>query len=140
MVVGKDPQLLYQIINLFHERGLGGHFGMTAIMKRLTTVFFWKGMQKQVRQFIRECDVCQRNKHEVSSSPGLLQPLPIPQCAWSQISINFIEGLPVSEDKNVIFVVVDKLTKYTHFMRLKHPYTATIVPQTFIHNVFKLHG
>ena len=76
--MGKDDQLQLKIIKLFHEGGLGGHSGMTTTMKRLTTVFFWKGMQKQVRQFIRECDVCQRYKHEVNAPSGLLQPLPIP--------------------------------------------------------------
>ena len=140
IVVGKNPQLQLQIIKMFHEGGLGGHSGMTATLKRLSTVFFWKGMQKQVRQFIRQCDICQRYKNEVNASPGLLQPLPIPQTAWSQISMDFIEGLPVSGGKNVIFVVVDRLTKYAHFMGLRHPYTAVEVAQTFFDNVFKLHG
>ena len=97
-------------------------------------------MQGQVRQFIRECDVCQRYKYEGNASFGLLQPLLVPPIAWSQISMDFVEELPVSGGKNVIFVVVDRLTKYAHFMGLKHPYTAAIVAQTFVDNVFKLHA
>ena len=40
LVVGKDKQLQIKIIKLYHEGGLGGHSGMTATLKRLTTIFF----------------------------------------------------------------------------------------------------
>ena len=138
--MGNDLTLQQKLIKLFHEGSLGGHSGMMATMKRLSTVFTWKGMQSQVRDFIRRCDVCQRFKYETVATPGLLQPLPIPVSAWSQISMDFIDGLPVSKGKDVVMVVVDRLTKYAHFMDLKHPYTAAMVAQTFIDHVFKLHG
>ena len=54
--------------------------------------------------------------------------------------MNFIEGLPQSHGKEVIFVVVDHLTKYAPFMALSHPYTDAKVAQLFMDNVFKLHG
>lgn len=71
---------------------------------------------------------------------GLLQPLLIPLVAWSQFSIDFIEGLPVSSRIDVVMVVVDRLTKYVHFIGLKHPYTAATVAQAYLDNIFKLHG
>nr|GEV88613.1 retrovirus-related Pol polyprotein from transposon TNT 1-94 [Tanacetum cinerariifolium] len=49
-------------------------------------------------------------------------------------------GLPSPQGKTVIFVVVDRLIKYAHFMALHHPFTASIVAQVFMDNVFKLHG
>lgn len=54
--------------------------------------------------------------------------------------MDFIDGLPKSGGKEVIMVVVDRLTKYGHIMTLKHPYTAAVVAETFLHNIFKLHG
>ncbi|KAL0455225.1 UNVERIFIED_CONTAM: hypothetical protein Slati_0861700 [Sesamum latifolium] len=54
--------------------------------------------------------------------------------------MDFIEGLPNSEGKDSILVVVDRLTKYSHFIALKHPYTATSVAKVFFDNIYKLHG
>lgn len=54
--------------------------------------------------------------------------------------MDFIEGLPNSGSKTVIFVVVDRLSKYAHFLALPHPHTASIVAQVFLDNIFKLHG
>ena len=54
--------------------------------------------------------------------------------------MDFIEGLPHSGGVDVILAVVDRLTKYAHFMALKHPYTAATVAKVYIDQVFKLHG
>lgn len=92
------------------------------------------------REFINKCDICQRHKYDASAYLGLLQPLPIPKGVWTDICLDFIEGLPKSNGKEVILVVVDRLSKYEHFMSLQHPYTAQSVVQCFLDNVYKLHG
>lgn len=58
----------------------------------------------------------------------------------ADISIDFIESLPKSQENDVIFVVVDRLSKYAHFMTLSHPYTTMDVAQSFLDNIYKLHG
>lgn len=55
------------------------------------------------------------------------------------ISMDFIEGLPNSNMRNSILVVVDHLTKYGHFLALTHPYTAKDVAFEYLNQVYKLH-
>lgn len=54
--------------------------------------------------------------------------------------MDFIDGLRKAAKYNVIFVVVDKMSKYDDFLALKHPYTAKSVAEVFVKEVVKLHG
>jgi hypothetical protein len=56
------------------------------------------------------------------------------------VSLDFIEGLPKSMHANCILVVVDKFSKYGHFIPLLHPFTAAKVARIFLDNIYKLHG
>lgn len=94
-----------------------------------------EGMRSTIRKFIAACDICQRHKVEQLASAGLLQPLPIPQQVWEDIYMDFIDGLPISNGKSTILVVVDRLSKYAHFIPLSHPYTAVGVARIFFDNI-----
>ncbi|KAL9408367.1 hypothetical protein AB3S75_046848 [Citrus x aurantiifolia] len=97
-------------------------------------------MRRTIKEFLQQCDICQRFKTDCMKPAGLLQPLPIPTQAWTEISMDFIEGLPPSNGYTVIMVIVDRLTKYAHFVALKHPFTAITVAKAFVANVVRLHG
>lgn len=70
----------------------------------------------------------------------MLEPLPVPSYAWQVVSIDFIEGLPKSKGYDCILVVVDKFSKYAHFIALAHPFSALSVAKIFLDNIYKLHG
>lgn len=139
VVIGKDPILRKDLLLHFHDSALGGHSGIQTTMRRIAQTFYWKGMKKDIYTHTQECLVCQKNKGETVASPGLLQPIPIPERVWTEISMDFIVGLPNSHGKTTILVVVDRLSKAAHFIALKHPYTSSDIAQIFLDNVYKLH-
>ncbi|GJT91570.1 retrotransposon-related protein [Tanacetum coccineum] len=140
IMVGQDANLKTKLLQYFYESTIGGHSGVKVTSHKLCSLFYWKGMRKQVKKFVRECLVCQKCKPDLSAYPGLLQPLPIPNTIWSQIFMDFIEGIPKSQGKDVIMVVVDRLSKYAHFIGLSHPFTAAYIAQVFLDSIYKLHG
>ena len=71
---------------------------------------------------------------------GPLQPLPIPDQVWDDITMDFIKGMPKSKGYSAILVVVDRLTKYAHFVAQKHPFTVVTIANIFIQEVVRLHG
>ena len=86
-------------------------------------------MREDVLAFIRECEIYQTHNVEKLAPTRLLQPLPIPNQVWEPL-----------QGKTTIFVVVDRLSKYAHFIPISHPYTAVSVAHVFFDNIFKLHG
>jgi len=73
-------------------------------------------MQMDVTNYMCTCDPCQKIKHDCGAGTGYLQPLEIPVNPFDHISLDFVTGLPPSRSKDAILVVVDKLTKYAHFI------------------------
>lgn len=92
-------------------------------------------MNKEIKQKVLEYVTCQRCNGEHVAYPGTLQPLPEPQYAWSHIFMDFIEGLSISRAKNVILVVVNRFTKYIHFLTLAQPFSTPTIANLFLDNV-----
>ena len=74
------------------------------------------------------------------SPARLLRPFSIPCQVWDDIILDFIEGLPPSNGKTSILVVVDRLSKSAHFLAFSHLCTTKLVAETFIAGIVKLHG
>ena len=78
-------------------------------------------MKTDLKQFVRECDIWQTVKSETFAPTRLLQPLPILTTPWTNISLDFVDGIPKLQGCEVILIVVNRLTKYVHFMPISHP-------------------
>lgn len=127
------------LFNEFHSTPSGGHSRAFRTYQRLAANIYWPGMMKAITSLVAAYDVCQKNKYETKSPAGLVNPLPIPDRVWKDISIDFITGLPRSGKIDCI-LVVDRLSKYVHFMGLRHPYSARSAAEIFAREVVRLHG
>lgn len=133
-------ELIDTLLHEYHDSPLGRHSGSLKTYKHLAADWFWPGMRKGMADYVQACTICQQQKTSTLSPAGLLQPLPIPEQVGEDISLDFIEGLPKSEGVDTILVVVDRLTKYAHFLTLRHPFSAPVVADKFIKEVVRLHG
>lgn len=140
ILVPPDMKLQNLIISALHDSPVGGHSGAFVTYQKVKQLFVWTRMKMMIKEFVAACQVCQQAKSERVKYPGLLQPLPVPKFAWQVITMNFIEGLQVSHSYNCIMVIVDKFSKYAHFLPLSHPFTAYKVAMLFMEHIFKLHG
>lgn len=123
-----------------HSTPVGGHSDIDTTTRKVLAYFYFKGIRANIASFVKKYDICQQNKYDTSAFLGLLQPLPIPSLPWTDICMNFNKGLPSSKGKTVIWVIVDRLTKSSHFISLSHPYSAQSLVPIFLDHVFKLHG
>jgi hypothetical protein len=140
LVISNQSALIPTLLEEFHATPQGGHSGFYRTYRRLAANVYWVGMKNTIQDYVRGCDICQRQKYLASSPGGLLQPLPIPDRVWEDLSMDFITGLPKSKGFEAILVVVDRLSKYSHFVPLKHPYTAKTIAEIFVKEVVRLHG
>ena len=138
--LGNNVTVQKQVLSALHASAIGGHSGFNVTYKRVRRLFTWPGMKQHVRLFVEDCQICKQAKPERVRYPGLLEPLPVPTQAWEVITMDFVEGLPQSARYNSILVVVDKFSRLAHFIPLSHPFTAFQVAQTFVNNIYKLHG
>jgi len=138
--IGSNPVLQRRLMSALHSSALGGHSGFPVTFSKLKKLFAWRGMKTDVKQFISSCLMCVQAKPDRARYPGLLAPLPVPTESWQIISMDFIEGLPRSGTANCLMVVVDRFSKFAHFIPLSHPFSAQQVAQVFLDNVYRLHG
>ncbi|KAI5430626.1 hypothetical protein KIW84_035005 [Lathyrus oleraceus] len=71
-------------------------------------MFYWKGLAKDVTNFIQQCETCLQCKYEPRAVAGLLQPLPVPEGVWQSIAMDFIEKLPKSHGKDTIWLGISQ--------------------------------
>ncbi|PKA58643.1 RNA-directed DNA polymerase like [Apostasia shenzhenica] len=117
------------------------HPGVNKMYNDLKQIAWWPGMKKDVVETVSKCISCQQVKSEHQRPSGLLQPLPIPMWKWEEVAMDFVIGLPRSQQgHDVIWVVVDRLTKTAHFLPIKSIDSADQLANVYLKEIVRLHG
>jgi hypothetical protein len=117
LLIPEDDNVRQLLFKTHHEEM--GHRGQAQTYSLLHRNYYWKGMDRYVRQHVRQCHVCQLTKYRNTRADVLLKPLPVPKHRWRDISIDFIDGLPSAyatvnptrDPLNAVLTVTDRLTK-----------------------------
>ena len=123
-----------------HDSPLAGHPSFFKTYRMLSETLSWKGLEDDILKYVNEFPTCQQNKVDHTHPTVLLHPFPIPEQKWERISMDFITGLPKVLGKDFIFVVVDRITKFSHLFVVTTTFTAAQVAELFFKEAFRLHG
>jgi hypothetical protein len=98
-------------------------------------------MKHETALYVSKCDTCQKVKADYMKPRGLLQPLSIPNWSWDDISMDFIVGLLLTTHTfDSIWVIVNRLNKFTHFIPIGTKYRVEKYTEIYIAHVLCLHG
>ena len=140
-IVPNDETIEYHFFRMIHDSPIGGHLGLEKTMDKLTRVFYWKNMQDDVIRYLQACQACQMVKPMKQSKFGLLQPLPILEQPWEQVSMDFITGLPLTiKGNDSILVFVDRLTKMVRVAATTTNCDSRTTANLFMEHVFRSYG
>jgi hypothetical protein len=133
--------LRLQCLEELHDTPYSGHKGTAKTMAAVTRLYWWPGITKDIAKYVRACILCQRNKASNSKPAGLLQPLPVPDDRWSEVTMDFITGFPCTpRGYDAVMVICDRLTKMVRFAPCTKDTDTTAVAKLFIKHVFANHG
>ena len=127
-----------------HDDMLAGHFGEKRMLELIQHHYHWPGMEKDIRKRVRTCASCQFSTPRWHCPYGELQPLPVPQGAWQELTMNFITDLPPSRMRNGVFdsilVIVNRYLKMVSYIPAKKTWKAKDLADTFIERVISCFG
>ena len=117
MCVPEYDELKRDIMEEAHSSAYAMHPGSTKMYNTLKEHYWWNGMKKEIASFVSRCLTCQQVKAEPQKPAGKIHLLPIPVWKWENITMDFVISLPRTQRQHdVIWVIVDRLTKSTHFL------------------------
>ena len=141
MCVPEIGELKREIMEKAHSSACSMHSGSTKMYNTLREHYWWKGMKKEIVDFVSRCLTCQRVKVEHQNSVGKLQPLPIPVWKWDKITMDFVTGLPrTRRQHDAIWVIVDRLTKSTYFLPASNDDPLDKLAILYVEEIVRLHG
>ena len=138
--VPNDQGLRAKIISEHHETLMAGHFGIRKTLARVQERFRWAGMKKEVEEFVRTCDACQRASDKPSENVNVHTI--IARHPWEVVTIDFLCGFaPAKQTKHTsIVVITDKFTRQIHLRSCPLNPSASETVQYFLEMVVARHG
>ena len=139
--VPNDSDLCIRILKEAHSSCFSIHPGTDKLYQDLGRTFCWHGMKKDVANCVAKCLTCQKVKIDHRRPQGSLHSLFILEWKRESISMDFMCGLPrTTKGNNMIWVIVDRLTKSAHFIPMKDTWNKHQLGLAYRQQVVRHHG
>jgi len=141
-----EPDKVEACVRAHHDDPMAGHPGVARTIELIKRGYNFPRMKEQVKRYISRCTECQTNKASRHKKYGEIQYQEPSTTPWDDVTMDFITKLPKSKDPSTeivydsILVMVDKLTKYTHFVPYKETFTAEQLANTVMDRLVRYHG
>ena len=144
LFVPENDKLCLKILQLCHDTLLAEHSGTAKLLKIIAWTYWWSDWTKHKSQYLQNCPECHCVKPFRLCYQGALKPLSVSDRWWVDISMNFVEGLPLSSNENSILcttmiVIVNCLFKQAHAIPWPNT-TAKDTAMAFYYRIFPQHG
>ena len=136
-----DNELKKKLLCEAHNTVITMHPGGNKIYQDLKQYYWWRGMKRDVTEYVSKCLTCQQIKAEHQVASGLLNPISVPHWKWDNIVMDFVLGLPLTQRKHDnVWVIVDRLTKSAHFIPVRINYSMDRLAELYVDEIVRLHG
>ena len=116
-----------------HSSRYSIHPEATKMYRDLKQHYWWCRMKRDIVDFISRCLNCKQVKYEYQRPGGVTQRMPIPEWKWERSSMDFVVGLTRTLGKfDAILVIVERLTKSAHFVRVQSTYNLERLAKVYI--------
>ncbi|CAN6567554.1 unnamed protein product [Malus baccata var. baccata] len=133
MYVSNNEELKKEILDEAHCSAYAMHPGGTKMYHTILPFYYWPGMKREIAEY--------QVKAERKKLFGRIQPLPVPQWKWENMTMNFVYKLPRTQNGfDCVWVIVDRLTKSAHFIPVREKYSLNKLAKLFITKIVKYHG
>lgn len=124
-----------------HSFHIGGHAGTLLTLQSLRDLgLAWDGCSSDVKQFVRQCVVCQSQKTTNQRPSGLLFPHHVPPWPWHTIALDFLSGFQPCKGFSVILTITDCYSKFVHFLPFRSLPSTLELCEALLSGAFCFHG
>ena len=132
-----DPKLQTRLLDEVHSQVSTAHPGQTKTQQLIKNRYYWPTWRKDVERYVRNCTKCQQAKNPRDKTPGLLNPLPIPERPWQHISMDFQSFPKDKRGCDAAFLVVDRFSKRPVSMPCYKTTDAAEMAQLFVEHIYQ---
>jgi transposase InsO family protein len=140
LLVPNEGSLRADLIREAHCQVSTAHPGRDKTRQILAERYYWRGMDADVGQYIKNCYTCQRARAPRDRKPGLLQPLPVPYRPWSCISMDYCSFNKDKHGYDNVFVIIDRLSKQAISIPCHKTIDAQGMARLFIAHIYRYFG